>query len=332
MKKITTLLFGMLLSITSASAIASEKLDKLVLSGPFASVSNPLIRMVESGALDDVAKEVSFVVWRSPDQMRAMTLNGDVDFMATPTNVAANLYNRGADIRLLNVSVWGILWMISRDENLKTLADFKGKSLVLPFRGDMPDIVFQQLVKAANLDIKKDFDINYVASPLDAMQMLITRRADHVLLAEPAASMALRKTKSFPISIVAPELHRSVDLQSEWGRLFQRESRMPQAGMSVVNKDLPKAVVNRFIEEYAKATQWCLDNPDEAGKIVAERIDMLTPEAVSDSIKTSRLEAVTATDARQELEYFFDLLKASTPALIGGKLPDAGFYYAPTAQ
>lgn len=306
---------------------AAEKLDKLVLAGPFASVSNPLVRMVDNGALNDVAEKIEFVNWTNPDQMRAMTLNGEVDFMATPTNVAANLYNKGADIRLLNVSVWGVLWMVSREENLQTLADFKGKEIVVPFRGDMPDIVFQQLAKAAGLDVEKDFDIQYVATPLDAMQMLIMRRADHVLLAEPAVSMALRKTQSFPVSMVAPDLFRSVDLQQEWGRLFKRAKQMPQAGMAVINKDLDAAVIKRFQEEYAKATQWCLDNPEAAGKLVAERISLLTPEAVTDSLQTTQLRSVPAKEARAELEYFFGMLQDSTPALIGGKLPDDGFYY-----
>ena len=45
------------------------------------------------------------------------------------------------------------------------------------------------------------------------MQMLILRRADHALLAEPAISIALRKTGSFPVKLIAPDLYRSVDLQ-----------------------------------------------------------------------------------------------------------------------
>lgn len=324
MKKILLLTLSLFICLP---AQAAEKLDKLVLAGPFASVSNPLVRMVESGALNDVAKEVELAVWTNPDQMRAMALNGQVDFIATPTNVAANLYNKGADIRLLNVSVWGLLYMVSRDDSLKTLADFKGKEIVVPFRGDMPDIVFQALLKKAGLDMEKDFDIEYAATPVDAMQQLIMRRADHVLLAEPAISMALRKTESFPVSIIAPTVFRSVNLQDEWGRLFKREAHIPQAGMALVNTKLDPAIVKRFMDEYAKATQWCLDNPEKTGEIVAKRIELLTPEAVADSIKTTQFRAVSAQDSREELEFFFGVLKDNEPALIGGKLPDDGFYY-----
>ena len=306
---------------------AEEKLEIITLAGPFAAVSDPLIRMQNIGALDDIAKKTEFRIWKNPDQMRALALKGDVDFIATPTNVAANLYNRGADIRLLNVSIWGVLWMVSRDKSLKTIADFKGKEIAMPFRADMPDILFAKLAEESGLDPKKDFKFRYVSNPLDAMQLLIMRRVDHALLAEPAVSMALRKTKSFPMKIIAPDLYRSTDLQKEWGKLLKRKARIPQAGMAVINKKLSKHIIQRFSEEYKRATQWCLENPDKAGKMVADRIDLLTPEAVSDSIKVSQFKDVSAKDARAELEYFFNILHAKTPALIGGKLPDDGFYY-----
>lgn len=324
----TKIIKGLILWLVLCHAVfASEKLDKLTLAGPFAAVSDPLIRMVNTNALQDVAKNIEFKVWKNPDQMRALALKGDVDFIASPTNVAANLYNRGADIRLLNVSVWGVLWMVSRDPSLKTIADFKDKEIAMPFRADMPDIIFSRLAEESGLDPKNDFKIRYVSNPLDAIQLLIMRRVDHALLAEPAVSMALRKTKSFPLKIITPDLYRSADLQQEWGKLLKRETKIPQAGMAVINKDLDDHIIQRFIEEYKKATEWCLDHPDEAGKIVAERIELLTAEAVSDSIKVSQFKDVSAIDARHELEYFFKLLHNKTPALIGGKLPDEGFYY-----
>lgn len=65
--------------------------------------------------------------------------------------------------------MWGILGMLTRDKNKKTLADFKGCEIVMPFRGDMPDIVFQEIAKKEGLDPKKDFKIQYVTSPIDAM-------------------------------------------------------------------------------------------------------------------------------------------------------------------
>jgi len=252
------------ISVSSAPSLLvtgiayAQKLPRLVLAGPSAAVSNPLIRMVDSGALADVAEVVEFVPWRDPDQLRVMALDGRADVLAMPTNVAANLYNRGAKLQLLNVSTWGVLWLVSRDPALKTLADLRGKELAMPFRGDMPDIVFQLLAGQQGIDVKKELRLRYVASPVDAMQLLVMRQVDHALLAEPAASMALRKTGSFPLNVVAPELHRSIDLQQEWGRVFARAARIPQAGIAVMGalRERPD-VVARIEAEYARALAWC---------------------------------------------------------------------------
>ncbi len=324
MIKKLSLIVALLFTINAAA----QKLEKLVLSGPMASVSHPLFHMIETGALDDVVKKVEFRLWKSPDELRAFTLRGGADFIAVPTNVAANLYNKGVDIKLLNVSVWGILGILTRDKTKKTLKDFVGCEIAMPFRADMPDIVFEEIVKAQGLNPKKDFKLRYLNSPIDAMQMLILRRVDHALLAEPATSIALRKTGSFPLKLIAPDLYRSNMLEQEWGETFKVETKIPEAGMAVVgNISNNKYVIKRFNEEYAKSLKWYKNNPKEAGELAVKYVKMLDAQGVTDSIEYVQLNAVTAKDAKKDLEFFFNVLKKNNSKTIGGKLPDEGFYY-----
>jgi len=283
--------------------------------------------MIKRDALKDVAKEVEFRLWKNPDELRAIVIKGDVDFVAVPTNTAAILNNKGVDIKLLNVSVWGILGMISRDDTLKSLKDFKGKKIAVPFRADMPDIVFKQLLKKQGLNPKKDFKLVYVASPIDAMQMLILRRVDHSLLAEPAISVALRKTKSFPVSVIAPDLYRSVDLQDEWAKVFNTDNSLPQAGMAVLGRMKDKKIISRFMQEYDRSLLWYMSHPKEAGILVADEIDLLSEEGVADSIAHINMKSVTAPLAKEKIEFFFNILKEEDPKSIGSKLPQNSFYY-----
>ena len=321
-------LMRLILTLLLLLHVTLDASQKLVIAGPFASVSHPILEMVKTNALKDLSVEIEFRLWKNPDELRALVITGDVDMVALPTNTAAILYNKGVDIQLISVSTWGILGMISRDPTLKTLKDFKGKEIIVPFRADMPDIVFTELLKAQGMDPKKDFDLKYVASPIDAMQMLILRRADHVLLAEPAISVALRKTKSFPIRIIAPDLHRSADLQEEWAKTFHTSVDVPQAGIAVLGElKNNKVLINRFLQEYEKAIAWYKANPEKAGDLVAEEIDMLSSEGVMDSIAYVNLKNVSAIDSREKLEFFFEVLKKGNPKSIGKKLPDDGFYY-----
>lgn len=324
-----TLLASMLSMQSWAEGVLPVK--KLILAGPPAGVSNALIHLIKNDQLKHIAEEVEFVLWTNPDQLRALTLSGKADFLAVPTNVAANLYNRGVPLKLINISQWGALWIVSRNSNLKTLADFKGEEIAIPFRADMPDIVFTHLAVKQGIDPKRDFKLNYSATPMDAMQLLIMRRVDHALLAEPAVSMALRKTQSFPISIIAPELHRSVDLQQEWGRVMGGEMRIPQAGIAVLGETANNLkLVKAFETAYAQANQWCYANHQACGEEVAQQIKLLLPEAVSDALQVQNSHYATAQQARSELEEFYQILLDHQPASMGGKLPDDGFYFVDT--
>lgn len=316
----------LLMTLTAISIFAAQKMDKLVIAGPVASVSHPVFQIIKSGGLSDVADKVEFRMWQNPDELRAILLKKEAHFVAIPTNVAANLYNKKEQVRLLSVPVWGILEIITRDKNIKKLEDLRGKEIVVPFRADMPDIVLQALIKKAGLDPKKDFTLRYVPNPPDAMQMLIMRRADNVLLAEPATSTAMRKTGSFPLRLIAPELHRSINLQKEWGRLYGVKPQIPQAGLAVVGNVDPK-IVKRFSEEYSKALSWYKQNPKAAGELVAQNIPMFKAEAVADSISNITLFDSKADENKKEIEVFFKILSEIEPKLIGGKLPDDGFYY-----
>jgi len=308
------------------SAASAATLDKIVIAGPAANVSHPIFRMIESGALKGIAKKVEFRLWNNPDQLRAMILNKEVDFVAVPTNVGAILYNKKQPIRLLNVSIWGILHILVRDKNIDTLEKLKGKSLVVPWRGDMPDIVLRTVMKAKKIG-KDEIKLIYVSNPMDAAQQLIMRRQDNALLPEPAVSMVLRKTKSFPVSIIAPELYRGIDLQKEWGEAFGTKGRIPTAGIAAVGKIRQDTRAQEaFQNAYAEAAKWYKTHPKEAAKLVVKYVKLFTPEAVADSISHVQMEVVPAKAARKEMEFFFSKLQEESPKLIGGQLPDDGFY------
>jgi len=305
---------------------AGQTGPRIVLAGPPAAVSFPLLVMIERDALAGHAEAVEFVEWRDPDRVRALVLRGEADFVALPSNVAANLHNRGAEVRLLNVSTWGLLWILSRDPELASLADLQGRELAVPFRGDMPDIVLHTLLRAGESSARPR--IRYVASPMQAVQMLLLRRLDHALLSEPAASMALYRARHGATGMLAPDLYRAIDVQREWGQVLARDARIPQAGIAVLGQPDP-ALIEAFAAGYRDALDWIVAEPEVAAEVIAGRLDMLTPGAVADAIAHSRLELVPAPAARAALEHFYRLLAEQAPALIGGQLPPDAFYHDP---
>ena len=255
-------------TLRAAPPAATSRRPALVLAGPPAAVGWPLIRMVDSGALAAVAERVELRFWKDPDQLRLLALGGQAEVLALPTNVAAMLHARGVKLRLVNVATWGVLWLVSRTPGPRTLADFRGAEIAMPFRGDMPDIVFRLVAARQGLDALRDFRLRYVASPFDAMQLLLLRQVEHALLSEPAVSLGIRRAGALPL--VGLTLHRAVDLQQEWGRAFGRAPRIPQAGIALLGAAADDAVLTAAVQRaYAEALAGCEAAPDACAATAA---------------------------------------------------------------
>jgi hypothetical protein len=137
-------------------------------------------------------------------------------------------------------------------------------------------------------------------------------------------------TAPFPYSLF--NSYRVLDLQKEWQQLTGQETaRIPQAGFVVVNSSqLDKGVVEKFQQNLTDAVKWINDNPEEAGSLVEKHFDWMKAPAVQQSLQFARLELVPAADCQKEIEAFYTELSKTAPAeALGGKLPDAGFYFQP---
>lgn len=300
----------------------------IVFAVPFAPVSYPIIKMIEDGYFEKQGIPTELIIWNTPDQLKSLIVGKQADFFAVPSNVAAMFYNKGVDVKLLNISIWRAMWLVSRDNDKKTLADFKGETIAMPFKGDMPHLVFMELAKKQGLDPEKDFDLQYVQSPIDAAQKMIMRRVRHAFLIDPAVSMVIQKSKKGLVSVVAPTIYRSVDVQNEWGRLFKTPNEIPFAGImagSTVSGN--KALVHQFTQAYDEATKWCMKNPEAIAKLVVKHIPELNEAAVAEAMRNVTLRADDAYQSRERIEQFYNVLLSSKPAVIGGKMPDDGFYY-----
>ncbi len=314
-------------SQTKAFSASSEmeKLPKLVLVGPPGPMAIPLAYIVENNKLNDVAEKTELLIWENPDQLRAI-INGGVEghFITMPTNAASLFYNKGIKIQLLNISVWGILYVISTDPEIATIEDLKGKEVVIPFQGNTPDLLFNYICKKKGIDTSKDLDIYYANNPQQVAQLLLTGKKNYTVLTEPLATQVLLKGKKAGLNI-----YRSIDIQVEWGKVSGLGDKIPIAG----NVALPSIQANskamkRFMEEYSLAVKWLKEDPAAAG-ILASEIEQLGFEAkaVTKSMENTKWNFVLAKNCKEDIQVYLKALMELNPKVIGGRLPDKEFFY-----
>ncbi|MGB4702336.1 MAG: MqnA/MqnD/SBP family protein, partial [Syntrophomonadaceae bacterium] len=286
-------------------------------------VSYALAYLAENPA-EDMTLEIK--PWQKGDQLLAMITSNEVNMSATPITNAFMLYNKGIDIQLVNVSVWGMLYVLSPEDNVQSVADLKGQQVAVAGQGGIHDLVFRHLLIQNGVDPDKDLEIIYLDLP-EASAKLATGELKYAVLNEPNSSMATLNARKGGV-----ELKRVLDLQEEWQKVTgQEKARIPQAGFVVLNSEqLGKNAVAKFQERFSAAAEWVNNNPAEAGPIVEKHFEWMKAPAVEQSLQYARLNPEWAADCQEEIEAFFtELSKTAPPEALGGKLPDAEFYFQP---
>lgn len=303
------------------------KMDKLTLVAPAGPMAIPLAYLAINNRLTEVAEETELAIWQNADQLKAMVAGEQGDFVTMPSNTAAIFYNKDLKLRLLNISVWNITYLITTGADVADFSDIKGQSLVASLQGSVPDVMFQYIAMKEGLDPEKDFDLQYVGEPTQAAQLLLTGKVENAVLSEALATSALLQTET-----AEKPLYRAFPFDQAWERATGGSALSTIAGTVATGRVMDRpAVLAVFEREYEAAVEWMLANPTEAGQLVETDLPQLGLKA---PVMTASLKSITwnytpATEARTNLEAFYTALSELSPQVIGGQLPDDGFYYTP---
>lgn len=298
----------------------SAGLDQLVLYGPPAGSSITLAYAIGASMLRDVADKVTLRIWRTPDEMRAGLTSGEMQAIVMPVTSAANLSTRGFGLKLANVMTNGLLHIVSTDPTISKIGDLAGRSIIVPFPNDTPELVFDAVLAHNGLTDK--VTVNRSGTPIEAIQMLLSGRIDTALVPEPAASAAIIKAAT-----AGKTVHRVIDMQKEWGKVTGLGPVMPQAGLAFAPtflRDHADKIVP-LLSAMEKATAEVIANPAAAAGHAASALGMPWP-VIEKAIPFSNLVATPARQARPEIEALLGAIAKTNAQMIGGKLPGDTLY------
>lgn len=297
----------------------AKKPDKIVIQAPSAPPTAPLIKLVEDKALEGSVEggSIEFVIYQNVEEATTRVARGEADFTVLPVNVISKLYNKEADISLLNVNTWGILYLLSRDGEVKSWEDLKSKDLFVGAQGASPDVITRYLLSKNG--IKEDeIHISYGTSP-EMLQWMIAGKADTVVLPEPLVTQGLLKAENMQIAM---------DYSTEWEKINGEGSKLPQTGIAVrisFANEYPD-VVEAFQNAYKEALEAVVKDPSSVSSLIEEKLEI--PAAIFEkSMERTKLEFASAQEAKKDVETYLNALNEISGEMIGGKLPDEGFYY-----
>ena len=283
----------------------------------------PSVIMAVASMQGQLAKthDVRLRIWNSTDQLRAGVANGEIKITMAPSNVGANMRNHGLNLAMLNLLSLGTIQAMVKDENIKTFEDFIGKKLIIPFKGDMPDLVLRALCKKRGIDISK-IDITYTQTPPEAAGLFLQKDYDILIAPQPLPAATILRGKKMGIAV-----HYGVDIPKVWGESFNTKPYIPMAGI-IVDVDFYKANLPLFDtlhSDLTNALSWIKDNKQSAAKIGAEYLPAPEP-ALVNAFDRANLTVTKARDMQDEIMSFFETIFEFNPKLLGGKMPDKSLF------
>ena len=309
----------------STEASGAKVLDVLRVHTPTTlAYAAPMTSFGTYGNLDAVVGQVKKDNWASADVLKSLLVNGETDLAATPSYVAANLFNKGVPLRLVAMQVWGMLYVIGpAGSSAQGLEALRGKTVGVPMPNNMPDLVFRYLLGQKGWNADSDLTIAPYPDGQGALNALLTGEVDYAVLPEHPASVSLAKSQQ-----QGKALERTVDLQALWAEVTGGEARFPMAGL-VMPSALTEnsALVGAVLSELEAAVADVNAMSEETVAAISSANDVPAP-IVKEVIPRLQLKIVAAADAKSELEDFYTRLSTRNPDIIGGSLPAADFYVA----
>lgn len=282
----------------------------------------PTVLLAVAAQMGEARKIRPFTVksWTSPDQLRAGLLNKSIEISIVPSYVAANLRAQGQPVILHNIMTRGLLAVMSKGKPITGLKDLAGQKLVMPFKGDMPDLVLQILAKRAGIDLSNL--VTYTATPPEAVTLFLQKDFPHALLPEPLASASILKGKQEGVNVV-----RSFPIDKIWNESFGTQNGIAQAGLMVsetVAKEQAEFLA-ALDKDLLAALDWVTANNKSAAEIAANYMPAPVP-ALERAFEHSALTALRAKDISAEILQFLGEMYQLNPKIVGGKAPDASLF------
>lgn len=309
---------GMAVAGISPSLPAATKQPFTVYGAP-ALPSMTIAVAAQQGQLAKQA-DVSLKIWRTPDQLRAGVAGGQFKVMMSPSNVGVNLRNQGRKVGMVNILTNGIQSVVCKTPIARP-QDLTGKRVIIPFKNDMPDIVFQALLQKLKIDIRK-VSIAYAATPAEAAGLFLTQNYDAAWLPEPMASAALLRAHTMKVNVM-----RGFDPARAWREAFGGKAVIAQAGI-IADVDYFHANRAKFVQfnqDLKNALTWIRANPQSAAQIGKDYLPAPVP-ALVQSLPHANLTVAAAGETKAEVMQLFEILMRFNPKLLGGKMPSDDFF------
>ena len=259
------------------------------------------------------------IIGNSADELTPKFLQGELDIIAVPANMAAILYNNGSNAKILCISAKGILYIVEKGgEEIQTVADLKGQELYSPGKGSIAEYSLRYIFEQNGLHPSDDVSIEWMVEPTEIVASMATKDHAVAMLPQPFVTVAMTQV---------PELRVALDLTKEWDALGTDSQFLSTVLIvrSEFAENNPEAV-DIFMEEFKASVDYMNANLPEAAALV-EKYGIIAAPIAERAIPACNLVSISGAEMKSIVQSSLQVIYEQAPASVGGKLPADDFYY-----
>ena len=265
----------------------------------------------------------AFTLAGSADELAPQLIQGELDMLCVPANLAATLYQKteGA-LAVLCVNTLGVLDIVETGDTVHAITDLAGRTIYSAGRGSTPQYALEYLLRANGVDPATDVSIQWASEHAECLAALQNDPSIVCMLPQPFATSALAKVEGARIAL---------DLTDVWNETAAAAGTASQliTGVAVARRtfiDEHPAAVEELLDAYGQSVAFVNRDPATAAQLI-EAAGIIAAPVAEKAVPYCNIVCMTGAEMRNALEGYLETLFEADAASVGGSMPADDFYY-----
>lgn len=332
MKKIISLLLAMVLAVSLAACGQKTAADDTTendtpaervtirLGGLKGPTSMGMVKLLDDAENGGGQNDYTFTMAASANELTPQLVQGELDVLAVPANVAAILYNQTeGGVVTLAAGTLGVLYIVEKGgETVTDITSLNGKTIYATGKGATPEYALTYLLAQHGLTLGEDVQVEWKSEPTEIVAQMAQEDSAVAMLPQPFVTVAMGQVEGLRVAL---------DLNAAWDAL-DNGSRLITSVLVARKEfaDAHPAALAAFLEDYSTSTDYA--NSDPAGAaVLVEKYGIVKAAVAEKALPQCNLVCITGVDMKVAVSGYLQTLYDLKPEAVGGTMPADAFYW-----
>ena len=332
MKKIISLLLAMVLAVSLAACGQKTTADDTTendtpaervtirLGGLKGPTSMGMVKLLDDAENGGGQNDYTFTMAASANELTPQLVQGELDVLAVPANVAAILYNQTeGGVVTLAAGTLGVLYIVEKGgETVTDITSLNGKTIYATGKGATPEYALTYLLAQHGLTLGEDVQVEWKSEPTEIVAQMAQEDSAVAMLPQPFVTVAMGQVEGLRVAL---------DLNAAWDTL-DNGSRLITSVLVARKEfaDAHPAALAAFLEDYSTSTDYA--NSDPAGAaVLVEKYGIVKAAVAEKALPQCNLVCITGMDMKVAVSGYLQTLYDLKPEAVGGTMPADAFYW-----